>query len=267
MDTGTLATSALMIVTLIVLAFVSYELYQYYESGSSGGGGGGGGGNQQVSVPLIGPYKTGNSVVPQTFSDKKFPRSTDQPTGIEFSYALWMRVRQWTPPRSGNKLDLGEGVVFIKGVPGGQGPACPALTVRTDDPAIENALNIYIDTFNRESPTEKITIHNLPAGEETVAPFFHLAVVVSDKTAKIYVNGLIKKHETLNGIPQQNHSSLVIAPDGPHETFTGEIGSFSYYNYALPSNQVMSLANTPPVEAPSSDTKSLPPYQAPRWWM
>lgn len=263
-DTSTITTSALLIVTLVVLAFVVYELYQYYETGGSTGGGSGGGGATQVSVPIIGPYTRGNASKPQTFPSSKFPRSSDQPSGIAFTYAMWMRVRDWMPP-SHSGMPPGEGVVFTKGVPGGQGPSCPALTVRTDDPALSNTLNVYVDTFNRESPTEKVTIYDLPAGGE-VAPFFHLAIVVSDHVVKVYVNGLIKKRETLNGIPQQNQSSLVVAPDGARESFTGEIGSFTYYNYAMTPGAISSLANTPPVEAPTKSTGDLPPYQASRWW-
>lgn len=265
MDSGTIPTAALLVITLIVLGFVVYELYQYYESGGSGGssGGGGGGPIPETSYSIIGPYRQGNASKAVSFSDKNFPRSSNQPDGIEFSYAAWMRVRDWMPP-SHSGMPPGEGVVFIKGVPGGQGPSCPALTVRGED-GLDNALNVYIDTFNRESPTEKMTIYNLPAGGET-APWFHLAIVVSDKTAKIYVNGLVKKHETLNGIPQQNQSSLHVAPNGLHESYTGEIGSFTYFNYALSSSQVMNLANTPPVEAATTPSKNLPPYQASRWW-
>ena len=264
-ETSTIPTAALLVITLIVLGFVVYELYQYYESGGSGGssGGGGGGPIPETSYSIVGPYTQGNASKALTVSDKKFPRSSNQPDGIEFSYAMWMRVRDWMPP-SHSGMPPGEGVVFIKGVPGGAGPSCPALTVRGED-GLDNALNVYIDTFNRETPTEKISIYNLPAGGDT-APFFHLAVVVSGKKAKVYINGLIKKHATLNGIPQQNHSSLNVAPNGLHESFTGEIGSFAYYNYALSPSSVMDLANTPPVESAVPPSKNLPPYQASRWW-
>jgi hypothetical protein len=260
-ETSTITTTALLVITLIVLAFVSYELYQYYEGG--GASGGGGGPIPETSYTIIGPYTQGNASKAMTVSDKKFPRSSNQPDGIEFSYAAWMRVRNWMPP-SHSGMPPGEGVVFIKGVPGGQGPSCPALTVRGED-GLDNTLNVYIDTFNRESPTEKLSIYNLPAGGDS-APFFHLAIVVENKTAKIYINGLIKKHETLNGIPQQNQSSLNVAPNGLHQSFTGEIGSFAYYNYALSPSQVTNLANTPPTEAPVTASKNLPPYQASSWW-
>lgn len=287
MEGSTVSTSVLLVVTLIILGFVAYELYSLRDQSGAdpcGGGGGGGGGSGNInrtSYTIIGPYTQGNGAKPVLVANSKFVRSSDQPGGIEFSYAFWMRVRDWNPPgRSSCKcatdpfgqcppacqpMDVGEGVVFIKGVPGGAGPQCPSVTIRSDDPTRKNVLNFYIDQFSREKPSRKVTIDNLPSAQ-TNAPFFHVAITVSDSVVKIYVNGEVRKHVSLKNPPQQNESSFHVAPGGPNESFEGEIGSLIYYNYALSSGDVVNLANTPPVRKQGQDKDVLPPYFAPRWY-
>ena len=286
MESSTVSTSVLLVVTLLILGYVIYELVQLRNSSSGGSAGPCGGSGtsgtvvNRMSYTIIGPYTQGNGAKPLTVSNSKFTRSSDQPGGIEYSYAFWMRVRDWDPPgRTGCKcptdafgqcppqcqpMDVGEGVVFIKGVPGGAGPQCPSVTIRSDDPTRKNVLNFYVDQFSREKPTKKITIDNLPSAQKH-APFFHVAITVCEEL-KIYINGELRKTSKFTQVVEQNESSFHVAPGGPNDAFDGEIGSLTYYNYALSSGDVVNLANTPPVKGQKPDKDVLPPYFAPRWY-
>jgi hypothetical protein len=247
-EASSVTASALTVVTLLVLGFIIYELYQYYESGSSSGGSGTPTG-PKVSVPIIGEYSAKNGRRAVTFSNSKLPKSTDQPSGIEFSYAFWMRVDEW-----GSNRDA-ESIVFIKGVPGGGGPQCPYVSVYdADDPSNPNVLNVAVDTFRG---VEKIKMHNMPSNK-----FFHVIVRVTDSRLKVYVDGLLKETRTLDSVPRQNSSNLFVAPG---KGFEGEIGSLTYYNYALSTSEIAQIANTPPVETVTGGAV-LPPYQDQKWW-
>lgn len=246
-EASSISATILTVVTLLVLGFVIYELYQYYDPSSGGGGGTPNG--PKVSVPILTTYSAMNGRKAETFSNSKLPKSTDQPQGIEFSYALWMRVNNW-----GTNRDA-ESIVFIKGVPGGGGPQCPYLSVYdAEDPSSPNTINIALDTFK---DTEKITIRNMPS-----AMFFHVVIRVTDSKLKVYIDGQLKETRTLTSVPRQNSNNLYIAPKNG---FDGEIGSFTYYNYALSMGEITQIANTPPVESVTGGA-ILPPYQDPKWW-
>jgi hypothetical protein len=235
-----ISTIVLTIAAVAILALVCYELYIYFVPG--GAGSSSGSAAQHVSVPIMTTYSKKNGLKQTRFLNSKLPRSTDQPGGVEFSYACWLNMNEWS--------DDGQKTVFVKGNPGGQGPQCPSVTAGGGG----NTLHVYVDTFSRENPVTIIKIGNLPT-----KMFFHLAVTCTDSVARVYINGQIAKHVTLKGLPRQNSIDLRIGG------FNGEIGTFTYYNYTLTADEVSEVARVSPVKL-DSETPILPPYQDESWW-
>lgn len=267
--------------TFLILVIVGILIFigvAWWKTGKipGGGGGGGGGGKGGVSVPIVSEYYSNNAVVAQSFPNSKFPRSTDQPTGIEFTYALWMSVHDWnaspkmclcnlktdgTCPAGCEykpSADAREGIVFIKGVPRGVADStsdtlppgtsqCPALTIRENtDIQTKNVLNFYMDTYSRSGP-EKVTIYNLPTSADSEHPtFFHVALVVTENKMRVYLNGNLTQTKVLDFVPAQNDNQLFIAPRGGLDGYQGELGNFCYFNYALTDNEVADLLKDPP---------------------
>lgn len=249
MDGSKVAVTALIVVTVAVLGFIVYQLYEYYR-GSTKGGGSGPAPDSQTSVPIITAWTTKNGRKASTFPNSKLVRSNNQPGGAEFSYAFWMRVDSWADP--GKVGPPGERFVFVKGTPASTIQS-PAFTIGGEVP---NSVHIMQDTYSRENSIVKISIPNFASGM-----FYHFAVVVSDTKMEVYVSGQLKEYRQLKNLPRQNTSDLRIAPNGG---FDGEIGTLTYYNYALTASEVASIANVPPTQG--SDNVILPPYQAERWW-
>lgn len=249
MEGSKVAVAALMVVTVAVLGFIIYQLYEYYR-GSTAGGGSGPAPEYQTSVPIITAWTNKNGRKANTFPNSKLPRSNNQPGGAEFSYAWWMRVDSWADP--GRVGPPGEQFVFVKGTPASTIQS-PAVTVGGETP---NSVHIMQDTYSRENSIEKISIPNFASGM-----FYHFAVVVSDTKIEVYVSGQLKEYRQLKQLPRQNTSDLRLSPSGG---FDGDIGSLTYYNYALSASEVAQIANIPPTQG--KDNVILPPYQAERWW-
>jgi hypothetical protein len=247
MEGSKVAVTALVAITVAVLGFIIYQLYEYYQSGRSGSGPAP---EYQTSVPIITAWTNKNGRTASSFSNSKLPRSNNQPGGAEFSYAFWLRVHSWSNPT--RTPPAGEQFVFVKGTPGSTIQS-PAFTIGGAAP---NAVHITQDTYSRENSVVKVSIDNVATNM-----FYHFAVVVSDTKLEIYVNGQLKEYRRLDNVPRQNTSDLRIAPNGG---FDGDIGTLTYYNYALTASEVSAIANVPPTQGP--DSVVLPPYQAERWW-
>lgn len=256
------STSILTVVVLVVLLYVIYELYMNYGSPGTSGGGSIDPARTRKKTDIIGNYTMNNSLVPVTIPNGKFPRSSNQATGIEFSYALWMSVQDWSPPTAPN--DNTEGVVFIKGVPAAGNARCPAMTVRDGSSSSKNSIHFYTDIFDN-GRSEKVSIYNLPSSTVESPIFFHVALVVTEEEMKVYINGTVAKIKTFGNIPRQNESSLYFAPGGSGKSFKGEVGNFAYYNYSLSQSEIDTLVKTPPKQD-TSNTAILPPYHADSWY-
>lgn len=259
------STSILTVVVLVVLLYVIYELYMNYGSPASGGSGSGGGidpARTRRKTDIIRNYTMNNSLVPVTIPNGQIPRSSNQPTGIEFSYALWMSVQDWSPPTAPN--DNTEGIVFVKGVPTAGNARCPAMTVRDGTSSSKNSIHFYTDIFHN-GRSEKVSIYNLPSSTVESPIFFHVVLVVIEEEMRVYINGTVAKIKTLANIPRQNESSLYFAPGGSGKSFKGEIGNFAYYNYSLSQSEIDTLVSTPPKQDTNA-TPVLPPYHAESWY-
>ena len=172
------------------------------------------------------------------------PRSFNQPEGIAFSYAGWVRVDDFTYRYGTQKI------VFTKGTEDGK-TACPAVLIDANT----NTMLVKIDTFGGQ---ELIPISNIPAKK-----WVHFVVAIDQDSVDVYINGTLHTHHTLTQMPKQNSGSVYIAPGGG---FDGKIGSLDYYNYLLKPNDVSPLLLTAPQPDPADKPDALPPYFDISWW-
>jgi hypothetical protein len=170
--------------------------------------------------------------------------SNNQSDGLTFAYAGWVLIDDFTY-RYGEKK-----VIFSKGTPDLK-ITCPALVLDSQN----NSFLVYIDTFGAQ---EVIPISNIPAKK-----WIHFVIVVDQTSADIYINGTLHTHHTMNQLPRQNTSNLLIAPGGG---FSGKIGLIQYYPNSLKPSDVSALSLTAP-QQDSSDIGVLPPYFDTKWWL
>lgn len=212
-------------ITLFICATVYFSI-KYFSSSSS---------NQNL-ISSIQDGKTENTLSPvEPSSNKK---------GLEFSYAGWVRVDDFTY-RFGEKK-----IIFTKGTPDLK-IACPALVLDANT----NSFLVYVDTYGTQ---EIIPISNI-----TAKKWMHFAIVVDQTSTNIYVNGVLHTHHTMNQIPRQNGSSILVSPNGG---FNGKLGLLQYFpNYLSPSD--VSILSTKNPEFGNETIGIVPPYFDNKWWL
>lgn len=175
-----------------------------------------------TAVPLQGGTQTGK--VPYT-SNATLPRSTNQPEGATFSFEGWFEVHDFTYGNGTKRT------VFN----------------HADSPGVylasqSGSILVTVATYGA---MESVLIDNIPAQK-----WIHIAVVITQYTVDVYINGLLRRHHTLTQLPKQEDAPTVIGePNG----FDGQVGGLTYYSRALSAAEIMSHAAGSP---PTSLTKA-----------
>ncbi len=173
--------------------------------------------------------------------------STDGQFGIEFSYAMWIYITDWTYKNDEYKH------ILHKGNNSAMPLQAPGIWLYPK----ENKIAINMNTFY--SVKESCDIGNIPIGK-----WFHLTVVVIGKNMDVYVNGNLKKRCEFKGVPKQNYGDVYINLWGG---FDGFLSKVRYFNYSLPYFKIEQIVSDGPSQAPCVDSNIRPPYFAKDWWM
>ena len=173
-------------------------------------------------------------------------RSTNEESGVEFTYSLWINVDDWQYNYGLWKH------VFHKGNEDSWPDRAPGVWFHPKN----NSLRVYMNTFN--DVADHVDIGNIPLNK-----WFHLAIIVNSRNLDIYINGLLKKRHVLNGIPKQNYRNIYI---NNINTFSGFISNMRYFNYAIPFPTLEDIVNAGPSAIPAPDANETPPYLFPNWW-
>lgn len=185
-------------------------------------------------------------------------RSINSPSGIEFTWSVWIFVNDITSTDSkykhifskGNNIDVqNNGLYFPNNAPG------MYIYPNTND------LLIVMNTY--ETINEEITIKDIPIGK-----WLNIIIRCRDKILDIYINGTITKSVTLNGVPKQNYGDVFVAMNGG---FDGNISELRYYDYAVGLNEISGLSTMGPnLSISSSNSASLllrsADYLSLRWY-
>lgn len=97
-------------------------------------------------------------------------------------------------------------------------------------------LTVVMNTFDSsDNPSlyEKIIIENIP-----MQKWVCCTIRVQGVAVDVYINGMLKKRQTLNNVPKQNFYDVYI---GESNGFKGYISNLKYYSYAINYNEVQSL--------------------------
>ncbi len=198
--------------------------------------------NQPWLIPTTRIARTGK-IIPGSM----IRPSSDSQYGIEFTYALWIFVTDWTY-KSGEYKH-----VFHKGNASAMPLQAPGVWLYPR----ENKIAINMNTFH--SVKESCDVGNIPIGK-----WFHLTISVIGKNMDVYINGRLKKRCKLIGIPKINFGDLYITE---WNGFDGFISKFRYFNYAVPYYMIENMIADGPSKAPCESTKIEPPYLAKDFWM
>lgn len=196
------------------------------------------------SVPLIDVLHNGRDYMK---IDTSLPKSINEDTGIEFSFAASLYVDDYDWDASSSAP-----IVFVKGS-SDLSRQSPSVTLRKN----RNEIHIVQDTYNSTKPGV-VVIRNLPANK-----IISLVITVKQQSMDVYVNGTLHTHLTLAALPMQNTGSVMVGDNGG---WSGAIGNFTYYNYELTYPEIQALNNVRPQRNPA-DVPASGSFFGSEWWV
>jgi hypothetical protein len=160
-------------------------------------------------------------------------RSVNATDGVEFTWSVWIFINNLNSSNDGmykhifskGNSDLGSnGIIKPNNAPG--------LYIAPNT----NALVLMMNTFNVID--EEITIPDIPLNK-----WVNVIIRCQNTTLDVYINGTIARSINLHGIPKQNYGDVFVAMNGG---FNGYISNLWYYNYALGTAAIQSIAERGP---------------------
>jgi hypothetical protein len=199
-------------------------------------------------------------------------RSTNQPTGIEFTWSVWLSITGVDASNGnyqhifnkGNNIYDSHGIATINNAPGVylSKKVDPNNTGTTQTNAY---LHIVMDTVDGAA-SQVIDVDNIP-----LKKWFHLAIRMENKVMDVYVNGVISARSTFTSVPKQNFNDVYVCDS--KLGFSGNLSNLRYYNHALNVFEVNNIVMWGPntknsalssvVGASSKDTS----YLSSSWYM
>lgn len=148
------------------------------------------------------------------------PRSFNESEGATFTFVGWMVVQDFTFGFGKQRL------VFSRG-------DCPGMY-------LDSTSNSLLFTIATYGAMESVLISNIPSQK-----WIHFAIVVTQYTVDIYINGTLRQHHTLAQLPKQSNTPTKI---GSTNGFDGQVGGLTYYSRALSPLEIsaQSMAVPPP---------------------
>ncbi len=208
---------------------------------------------------------------PNLKESKPVHLSNNERSGIEFSYSFYLNVHP-----SAFRQEYGLSHIFHKGYSSQFPLLAPGVYMRSDT----NTLRVYMNTY--KTWNNYVEVENFPVGK-----WVHVAIVCSENSLEIFVNGNLSKKAPFDGYaPYQNfediccfsqrritlkHSIVPSTDENGFDVFgcmKGYISRLNYFSYALSYPEIQQLMN----EGPSSKMDSssimtnIPPYLDDTWW-
>lgn len=148
----------------------------------------------------------------ETSVSSVLPISYNQPEGLTYSYACWVLVKDFTVGYGNRRR------IFSR-------DNAPGLFIDSTS----NSLVVTVTTFGA---LETILIPNIPAKK-----WVHFALVVDQHSVDVYINGMLRQHQTLTQLPKQTESAVVLGPG-----WQGVVARLSYWARSLRPDEVKRLA-------------------------
>ena len=255
---------ALVVVLYLVLLFVEI-IYKYINRLSM---------NRTKLLPYT--YNTEDKAIninqdPNVKGSKPVNLSDNERSGVEFSYTFYLNVSP-----AAFRQEYGLNHIFHKGFSSQFPLLAPGVYMRSDT----NTLRIYMNTY--KTWNNYVEVENIP-----VSKWVHVAIVCSENSLEVYINGNLAKKLPFDGFAQyQNfediccfsqrritmkHSIVPSTDENGFDVFgcmKGQLSRLNYFSYALCYAEINQLMN----EGPNSKMDSamtntnIPPYLDDTWW-
>ena len=246
-------SSVKIIVLILIIVLVLWVVYKMFRGFSK---------QRNDSYWIVKGTRQGDSQS-LPISAYKFADPDDGQYGTEFTYTVWLYIKDTNFVNSGNKCGNSKfRHIFHKGSDDYYVSGDTVIQPLLQSPGLWlyptiNKLRINLNTY--DSPKETCDIGNIPVNK-----WFHLTIMLIGNSLDVYVNCNLKKRCRLKGVPKLNYGKLFLSSWGG---FDGFISKFKYHNYALQPYEVENACAKGPSSAPPTDPGVKPPYLAKDYWM
>jgi hypothetical protein len=159
-------------------------------------------------------------------------RSSNQPTGIEFTWSVWLNISAVDASNGnyqhifnkGNSTYDSKGIATINNAPG----VYLSKKVDPNNTGITETtpyLHIVMDTVDGAA-SQTVDVDHIP-----LKKWFHLAIRMENKVMDVYINGVISARTTFTSVPKQNFNDIYICDS--KLGFNGNLSNLQYFNHAL----------------------------------
>jgi hypothetical protein len=183
-------------------------------------------------VKVVDGLAKGNQsqVISQGFGGKTIFRSSNEESGIEFTWAVSLYVEDTvgtSPPKYSHVFSKGSvptfsnsGIQTINQAPG--------MYLNNTD----NSLVVTMDSFNQTNAT-RITVPNIPHNK-----WLNVLIRCKSKLVDVYINGQVVQSVNLPDTPKQNYGNVYVSNSGG---FSGSISNLWYFRHALTIIEIQNL--------------------------
>jgi hypothetical protein len=182
-------------------------------------------------------------------------RSVNSPTGIEFTWSIWIFIDdlQYQSGKYRHIFHKGNDKIDDTGLNSPNN--APGLYISPNT----NELTLIMNTFNVVK--EEVTIPNIPLNK-----WVNVIIKCKNTLLDVYINGTITKSVKLTGVPKQNYGNVYIAMNGG---FSGYISNLYYFDYALGIGEIRNIIKAGPnttMKGNSAMNMKNPDYLSLKWY-
>jgi|TARA_Y100000389_G_scaffold76047_1_gene72692 hypothetical protein len=195
---------------------------------------------------------------PSKHGAKPLLRSKNENSGIEFTYSVWILIKD-LHYNNGKKKHI-----FHKGSKNMgsnfNGVSYSDVAFPNNSPGLyihetDNTLIVYMNTYN--NVIEKVEVTDIPLNK-----WINVAIRVENRNLDVYINGTIVKRHVFTSVPQQNYEDVYV---NMNNGFNGLLSSLKYFNRGLTGMEINDIVNSGP-NLKMEDMTAFPPYLSINWY-
>jgi len=173
---------------------------------------------------------TQSQTITQGFGGKTIYRSSNEETGVEFTWAVSLYIDDQTYTAATNI----HAHIFNKG----SLPKYDDATTHANITTINQAPGLYLDNVNNKLIIKMdsfSTVTDISVPEIPHKKWLNVIIRCQNKILDVYINGQVVSSTTLPNVPKQNYGNVYVCQNGG---FKGNLSNLLYFRHALTINEI-----------------------------
>jgi hypothetical protein len=184
--------------------------------------------------------------------------SENQPTGLEFTYSVWILLNSTNTSNNSNYAHI-----FNKGIVDGSNITVSGVNNLSNAPGLyvkgntdgTSTFRVYMDTFSQSGSIQNINDQRIPIDISGVPynKWVNVIIRTQNRILDVYINGVLTQHKDLGYVPRQNFGDVYVCQNGG---FSGKLSDLRYYAKALNVFEINGIVGWGPSLATSASSAS-----------